>query len=85
MKKSKISTILIIVATVILAGVAIFTATKLYNLRDQAVAPNVPTSEPAAMANPPIPAVSVITLSPISRHASDSVNPGKYSAFTIGD
>ncbi|MBL7036347.1 hypothetical protein ISR94_00675 [Candidatus Microgenomates bacterium] len=48
MKKSKISTILIIIATIVLAGVAIFTATRLYNLRNQAVAPNAPTSRPAA-------------------------------------
>lgn len=47
-EKGKISTILIVIATIILAGVAIFTATRLYNLRDQAVAPNVPTSRPAA-------------------------------------
>lgn len=48
MKKSKITTILIVIITIILAGVAIFTATRLYNLRDQAVAPTAPTSRPAA-------------------------------------
>jgi len=50
MKKSigKFGTILIILVTVILAGVAIFTALRLYQLRQQPVAPNVPTSKPEA-------------------------------------
>lgn len=50
MKKpvSKIGTILIIVATVILAGIAIFTAYRLYELRQQSVAPNAPSSNPKA-------------------------------------
>lgn len=46
--KSKLATIGIIVVTIILAGVAIFTAKRLYDTRDQAVAPNVPSSKPAA-------------------------------------
>jgi len=37
-----------------------------------------------AIAKPPIPDVSVITLSPISGHASASVNPGKYKELTFG-
>jgi len=41
-------TTLIIVATLILAGIAIFTAVRLYQLRQEAVAPTAPTSEPAA-------------------------------------
>src|SRR4030043_1736134 len=50
MKKSigKFGTIVIILVTVILAGVAIFTALRLYQLRQQPVAPNVPTSKPEA-------------------------------------
>ncbi len=50
MKKpiGKLGTTLIILATVILAGVAIFTAFRLYQLRQQPVAPNVPSSEPKA-------------------------------------
>jgi hypothetical protein len=50
MKKpiSKLGTALIITATVILAGVAIFTAFRLYQLRQQAVAPNAPSSNPKA-------------------------------------
>lgn len=46
--KSKFGTILILVATIALAGIAIFTAFRLYKLRQEAVAPNAPTSEPAA-------------------------------------
>jgi len=53
MKKSigKLGTILIILVTVILAGVAIFTALRLYQLRQQSVAPNVPSSQPKAVTN----------------------------------
>lgn len=50
MKKpiGKTGTILIIIFTVILAGIAIFTAFRLYQLRQEAVAPNVPSSYPKA-------------------------------------
>jgi hypothetical protein len=50
MKKSigKLGTILIIIATIILAGIAIFTAYRLYQLRQQSVAPNAPSSIPKA-------------------------------------
>lgn len=46
--KNKFTVITIVLITVLLAGVAIFTATRLYQTRDQAVAPNVPSSQPAA-------------------------------------
>ena len=46
--KSKFGTILVLLATVVLAGIAIFTAYRLYKLRQEAIAPNAPTSEPAA-------------------------------------
>lgn len=46
--KGKVATAIIILATFILAGVAIFTAIRLYQLRNQAVAPNVPSSQPHA-------------------------------------
>lgn len=48
--KSKFATVLVITITVILAGVAIFTAYRLYQLRQQSVAPNVPSSQPKAAA-----------------------------------
>ena len=44
-------TVIILVFTVILAGVAIFTALRLYQLRSQPVAPNVPSSIPRAAEN----------------------------------
>lgn len=46
--KGKLATIIIILATLVLAGIAVFTAIRLYNIRQEAVAPNVPTSVPAA-------------------------------------
>ncbi len=46
--KGKIATVIILLATFILAGVAIFTAIRLYQLRQQPVAPNVPSSIPQA-------------------------------------
>lgn len=48
MNKKKIVTVLIVIATVILAGVAVFTAIRLYQLRQQAVAPTAPTEPEAA-------------------------------------
>lgn len=49
--KNKISTIIIILVTLILAGVAIFTAVKLYNLRQSSVSPTAPESKPKAAEN----------------------------------
>lgn len=46
--KGKFGTVAIILVTVILAGIAIFTAYRLYQLRQQPVAPNVPSSFPKA-------------------------------------
>ncbi len=46
--RGKFATVLIIFLTIVLAGVAIFTAIRLYQLRNQAVAPNAPSSQPAA-------------------------------------
>jgi hypothetical protein len=46
--KGKFATVIILLATFILAGVAIFTAIRLYQLRQQPVAPNVPSSKPKA-------------------------------------
>ena len=46
--KGKFITGLIVVATVILAGVAIFTAIRLYQLRQENISPTGPESEPAA-------------------------------------
>src|SRR5258706_8735179 len=46
--KGKIATVIILIATFILAGVAIFTAIRLYQLRQTSVAPNAPESQPRA-------------------------------------
>ena len=50
MKKKRIVTILIVIATIVLAGVAVFTAIRLYQLRQESVSPAAPTSEPEAAA-----------------------------------
>ncbi|MCH7641318.1 hypothetical protein IID22_03920 [Patescibacteria group bacterium] len=50
--KNKVVTVLIVVATIILAGVAIFTALRLYQLRTRPVAPTAPESQPAAGEQP---------------------------------
>lgn len=47
-RTNKFTVIGIIVTTVILAGVAIFTALRLYQTRQTTVAPNVPSSKPKA-------------------------------------
>ena len=54
--KGKFGTVVILLFTVILAGVAIFTALRLYQLRQQPVAPNVPSSIPRAQEVTPPPA-----------------------------
>jgi len=46
--QQKGATAIIVVATIILAGIAIFTAVRLYQLRDESVSPATPESEPAA-------------------------------------
>jgi len=56
--KGKFGTVIILLFTVILAGVAIFTALRLYQLRSQPVAPNVPSSIPRAQEVSPSPTTS---------------------------
>ena len=46
--KKNLVTILIVLATLVLAGIAIYTAIRLYQLRQTTVAPNAPSSQPAA-------------------------------------
>lgn len=46
--KNKITTVVIIIATLLLAGIAIFTAVRLYQLRQQSVTPTTPESQPGA-------------------------------------
>lgn len=61
--KGKIGTVIILLATFVLAGVAIFTAIRLYQLRSQPVAPNVPSSMPNAQELNPTAAPSTCNLS----------------------
>ncbi|MDP3994624.1 MAG: hypothetical protein Q8P91_02245, partial [bacterium] len=48
LSKNKIFTVLIIIATLILAGIAVFTAIRLYQLRKVSVSPTSPESKPKA-------------------------------------
>ncbi|OGM55474.1 hypothetical protein A3F62_00600 [Candidatus Woesebacteria bacterium RIFCSPHIGHO2_12_FULL_44_11] len=50
--KSKVTTILIIIVVLVLAGIAIFTALRLFQTRREAVAPTAPESRPQAAATP---------------------------------
>src|SRR3989344_63908 len=73
--KKKIVTISIVLATVILAGVAIFTAVRLYQLRQTSVSPPSPESEPEA-ANDKICKLSFnITLATTSPTATPTTSP----------
>lgn len=51
--KSKILTVLIVAATVILGAVAVFTAVKIYQMRTQSVVPTQPESKPKAFITEP--------------------------------
>jgi hypothetical protein len=46
--KGKIATILVVIATLVLAGVAIFTAVRLYQLRQQSISPTGPERSSAS-------------------------------------
>ena len=72
--KGKFGTVVILLFTVILAGVAIFTALRLYQLRQQPVAPNVPSSIPRAQEVTPPPA-GACTLSFTLSSTSPSPTP----------
>ncbi len=53
--KNKLVTVLIVIATVVLAGVAIFTAYRLYQTGTEPVAPTAPESRPVAGGPTPTP------------------------------
>ena len=50
--RGKLPTIIIVAATLILAGVAVFTAVRLYQTRQESVTPSQPVSTPAAQIVP---------------------------------
>lgn len=59
--KTKFSVVLIIISTLVLAGIAVFTALRLYKLRQESIAPTAPESKPeaAGTAKPaPVPSVT---------------------------
>lgn len=72
MKKSKIGTIIVIFITLVLAGVAIFTAIRLYQLRQTSVSPISPSSEPAAQEAEVFPANNLSCVLDFSLTASTS-------------
>lgn len=74
MFKGKISTVVIILVTLVLAGVAIFTAIRLYQLRSQPVVPNVPSSFPGAQEVTPPPVAAACSLS-FTLNASPTPSP----------
>jgi cytoskeletal protein RodZ len=72
--KSKVVTVVILLATLILAGIAIFTAIRLYQLRQQAVAPTAPESKPQAAAPQ---SCSALTFSLSTPTPTPTGTPGK--------
>lgn len=76
--KNKAVTIVILLATLVLAGIAVFTAIRLYQLRQESVAPNVPSSEPQAIQTTDTPPAACTQLS----FTLATVPPGA-CAFTV--
>ncbi|HWA52239.1 MAG TPA: hypothetical protein VG895_04245 [Patescibacteria group bacterium] len=71
--KKNIITIIIVIATLVLAGIAVFTAIKLYQSRQTAVAPNAPVSEPHAAT--PAPACTALTFTIATPTPTASASP----------
>lgn len=78
--KNKIATFLVVIATFILSGVAIFTAVKLYQTRQKPVAPTAPESEPQAQIITP----SIIE-TPTPTVSYPEEEDKRYLAFTINE
>lgn len=77
--KGKITTVVVILVTLILAGVAIFTAIRLYQLRQTSVSPLAPSSRPKAQEAPSCSLSFTIT-------PTESPNPSvKTCSDNIGD
>ncbi len=62
MDRRKLATLLVVLFTIGLAGVAVFTAVRLYQQRQQPVAPTAPTSIPRAQEASPTPSVTCSTI-----------------------
>src|SRR3990167_5950377 len=83
-KQNKIA-IVIVIATVILAAIALFTAIRLYQLRNQAVAPTAPESRPGAQVceQPEIIAKHTGSLDPSSEGWTDDANNPANNGQTV--
>ena len=73
--KNKITTIIVIISTLILAGIAVFTAVRLYQLRQVPVAPSAPESKPKAAANSCKLSFTLVTTSTGSPTSSPTQSP----------
>src|SRR3989344_1874708 len=73
--KRNIATALIIIATVVLAGIAIFTAIRLYQLRQEAAVPSSPKSQPKAEGELPTPNQSCTLNFSIEQAPTPTVGP----------
>lgn len=82
--KGKVTTIIIILVTLILAGVAVFTAIRLYQLRQTSVSPIAPSSQPKAQeTTPPAAACSLsFTLTVSTSSPSPSSTPAETPSST---
>ncbi len=79
--RKNLVTILVLGATILLAGIAVFTALRLYQLRQQSVSPAAPTSKPGAQANPACQALSFTLTAPTASPTPTPV-PGCYGVCT---
>lgn len=96
--KGKFATVLILVITLILAGIAVFTALRLYQLRQTSVSPIAPSSKPKAQETTPAPAACSLsfTIAPptfptcdskkvyLAANSDDSITD-KTVDFSLGD
>lgn len=96
--KNKLVTIIVVIATVVLAGIAIFTAVRLYQLRQESISPARPESAPEAatsnyescsaftfkLSETPPPEITVCDAKEAYRDNTDNT-PGNYSASFTED
>lgn len=75
MDKGKVVTAIIVIATVILAGVAVFTALRLYDKGPEPVSPSAPASQPQASGTPKACEALVFNLEQPSPTPTDKVTP----------
>lgn len=97
--KNKLVTVLIVVATLVLAGIAIFTAIRLYQLRQESVSPARPESAPEAATTPVYESCSTFTFklgdtpppvvticdAKIAYRNNEENTPGNYNASYTDD